>query len=115
MTIGEIADRYSICRLKSERTDLDCNEELNMLYKELCLYDNIEIYINQLYDINGSIWHLESDIRLGKEGKLGLKEVGLRAIKIRNYNGMRVKVKNTINSLHQEGFIETKSNHASEI
>jgi len=115
MTIGEIADRYSICKLKSERTDLDCHEELDMLYQELSLYENIEIYIDQLYEINGSIWSLESDIRLGKEGKLGLEEVGRRAIKIRNFNGMRVQVKNTINSLYKEGFVETKSNHASAI
>lgn len=115
MTIGEIADRYSICKLKSKRTNLDCNEELDLLRKELCLYKDIDIYIDQLYEINGSIWSLESDIRLGKEGQLGLKEVGRRAIKIRNYNGMRVQVKNSINSLFQEGFLETKSNHASQL
>jgi len=115
MTIGEIADRYSICKLKSERTDLDCYEELDMLYQELSFYENIEIYIDQLYEINGLIWSLESDIRLGKEGKLGLEEVGRRAIKIRNFNGMRVQAKNKINSLYKEGFVETKSNHASAI
>ena len=114
MTIGEIADRFSICKLKSERTDIDCSDELNLLEKELLNYANIRVYIDQLYEINGSIWTLESDIRLGKEGKLGLEEVGRRAIKIRNFNGMRVAAKNTINSLYKEGFIEQKSDHASE-
>jgi hypothetical protein len=114
MTIGEIADRFSICKLKSERTDIDCSKELCLLEKELSHYPEISIYIDQLYEINGSIWHLESDIRLGKEGKLGLEEVGRRAIKIRNFNGMRVSTKNTINQLYNQGFFEQKSDHASQ-
>ena len=114
MTIGEIADRHSICKLKLERTDLDCSIEFNALLTELNKYENIQLYLDQLYEINGSIWDLESDIRKGKEGLLGLSEVGSRALKIRNFNGMRVSIKNQINEFYKEGFIEQKIDHASE-
>ncbi len=114
MPIGEIVDRYSICKLKSERTSIDCSSEINLLLSAMKKYKDVDIYIDQLYEINGSIWDLEGDIRQGKEGDLGLKEVGRRALKIRNFNGMRVSIKNKINNLYKEGFKETKSNHASE-
>lgn len=114
MPIGEIVDRYSICKLKLERTNVDCLSEVELLVSAMNKYKDIEIYIDQLYEINGSIWDLEGEVRRGKEGKLGLEEVGRRALKIRNFNGMRVSIKNKINSFYKEGFKEIKSNHASE-
>jgi hypothetical protein len=112
MSLGEIADRYSIIKLKSERTDVDCKEEFNTLKNELN-GDEIYAYVDQLYEVNGRIWDLESDIRKGKEGELGLEEVGRRAIMIRDFNKERINIKNTINTIYKTGFIEKKINHAS--
>jgi hypothetical protein len=112
MSLGEIADRYSIIKLKSERTDVDCKEEFDTLKNELN-GDEIYAYVNQLYEVNGRIWDLESDIRKGKEGELGLEEVGRRAIMIRDFNKERINIKNTINTIYKTGFIEKKINHAS--
>ena len=89
MSLGEIADRYSIIKLKSERTDVDCKEEFDTLKNELN-GDEIYTYVDQLYKVNGRIWDLESDIRKGKEGELGLEEVGRRAIMIRDFNKERI-------------------------
>ena len=114
MTKAEVCDRFSICKLKNTRTDIDVSEELELLEKVISSYSGLNVYIDQLTDINGSIWDLESDIRRGKEGALGLEEVGRRALQIRNFNGMRVQCKNYINELHGEGFTEIKKNHASE-
>ena len=112
MSLGEIADRYSIIKLKSERTDIDCKEEFDTLKNEL-KGDEIYAYVDQLYEINGRIWDLESDIRKGKEGELGLEEVGRRAIMIRDFNKERINIKNIINTIYKTGFIEKKINHAS--
>jgi hypothetical protein len=112
MSLGEIADRYSIIKLKSERTDVDCKEEFDTLKNELN-GDEIYSYVDQLYEVNGRIWDLESDIRKGKEGELGLEEVGRRAIMIRDFNKERINIKNTINTIYKTGFIEKKINHAS--
>jgi hypothetical protein len=113
MSLGEIVDRYSIVKLKSERTDLDCFDELNALKNEIDSVENLILYVQDLIDINGKIWDLESDIRKGKEGILGLEEVGRRAIAIRELNGIRVNLKNKINTFFNTGFIEKKINHAS--
>ena len=114
MSLGEVADRYSIVKLKSERTEVDCAEELQALTEELNKAEGLAPYIQQLYEINGRVWDLESDIRKGKEGELGLEEVGRRAIMIRGINGERVAIKNTVNKIYKTGFLETKVNHASE-
>ena len=57
---------------------------------------------------------MESDIRKGKEGELGLEEVGRRAILIRNLNRERVALKNKIIEETGIGFKDVKVNHASE-
>lgn len=113
ISIGEIADRYSIVKLKSERTDVDCTTELSVLKNELDNIEGIYEFVEQLYKTNGDIWDLESDIRKGKEGELGLEEVGRRAIQIRNFNGIRIDIKNNINKKYNSGFFETKVDHAS--
>lgn len=114
MAIGDIADRYAICKLKSERLNLDNSQELLELDNEIKMYEGITSYVDSLYAINGMIWDLESDIRKGNESILGLEEVGRRAIQIREYNGVRVGIKNDINSKYNEGFVEVKMNHGSE-
>jgi hypothetical protein len=114
ISIGDITDRYSICKLKSERLSLDLSDEINQLEEELINYKGISSYVGKLYEVNGLIWDLESDIRKGNEKILGLEEIGRRALKIRDYNNVRVSIKNEINSKYNEGFIEVKMNHGSE-
>lgn len=114
ISIGDIADRYSICKLKNQRLNLDLSDELTQLENELIKYDGVTTYVGELYEVNGLIWDLESDIRKGNEAILGLEEIGRRALKIRDYNNIRVSIKNKINSNYNEGFIEVKMNHGSE-
>lgn len=114
MPIGDIIDRYSICKLKAERLSIDNKTEMDCLWKEIEQHPDVFDYVEKLYEINGKIWDLESDIRQGNEDILGLEEVGKRAIKIRNFNGTRVQYKNEINSKLNQGFIEIKMNHGSQ-
>lgn len=114
MPISEIADRYSITLLKSERIEgINLSLELKVYKEELDKYANIYDYVNRLYQINGEIWDLESDIRRGKEDILGLEEVGRRAILIRGKNKIRVSIKNEMVEKYEEGFKDIKMNHAS--
>jgi len=114
MPISEIADRYSIAILKSQRANADNKNEIDQLYNEISGYEDISIYIDSLLDINGRIWDLESDIRKGKEDEIGIEEVGRRAIKIRELNKIRVGYKNQMVKKYGEGFEDIKMNHASE-
>ena len=115
MPISEIADRYSIALLKRERASAENDQEIIMLKHEIDKYDlsEMELYIEKLVDINGKIWDLESDIRKGKENEIGLEEVGRRAIKIREFNKIRVGYKNELVKKYGEGFEDIKMNHAS--
>ncbi len=114
MPIGEIADRYSIAILKKQRADADNQDEITQFLNELNQYDGIFDYVEKLININGKIWDLESDLRKGKEGELGLEEVGRRAIQIREFNKIRVGYKNQIVDKYNEGFKDIKMNHASQ-
>ena len=113
MPISEIADRYSIALLKQERAAADNAAEINTLHKELIQYEDVMLFVSKLKEINGKIWDLESDIRKGKEGELGLEEVGRRAIQIREFNKIRVGYKNEMVQIYGEGFEDIKMNHAS--
>lgn len=118
MPIGEILDRYSIAILKKERASAENQQEIEDLTQEIDSYKQThEEFINEkidkLIEINGMIWDLESDIRKGREGELGLEEVGRRAIKIREFNKIRVGHKNDVVEVFGEGYKDIKMNHAS--
>ena len=70
--------------------------------------------VDRLVIVNNRIWHLEADIRKGKEGLLGLEEVGRRAIEIREHNAERVALKNELTKrLDPGGLFDVKVDHAS--
>ncbi|MFA5889100.1 MAG: hypothetical protein WC857_02620 [Candidatus Paceibacterota bacterium] len=124
MSLAEIIDRYTILKLKKERmsglTSDQVLYEKPSLEKEYGLYGQAidrfrqkdteieEEWINKLYEINAKIWDIESDIRQGKEKILGLKEVGRRAIVIRELSEVRVAVKNEIVEKSKNGFKEVR-------
>ena len=117
--IGEVLDRFAILRLKLERIkDKNLIPEYEAFKKAMNEYkkNGVEIkqkWIDDLYEYNGKIWDLEFDIRRGKEGELGLEEVGRRAIAIRNLNNVRVNIKNKIAEETGVGFKDIKKDHAS--
>lgn len=120
MPLAEVIDRFVIVKLKTERIKTEDKKEEYEHYKKV-LEDykkqgiNIkQEWIDRLYEANGKIWDLEHDIRKGKEGLLGLEEVGRRAIQIREINKTRISIKNEIVEKTGSGFKDIKMNHASE-
>ena len=69
MPLSEILDRYTITKLKSERTDEDVTDELRTYKREIENPDylqkssQIASFIEQLYEIIGELWETEGDIR----------------------------------------------------
>ena len=117
---GDIIDRLAICQLKAIRiNNPTCKREfreyldelfvLFMQYPEICWWK----FIREAVLVNDAIWELESAVRQGKLDN-DSKEVGKRAIEIRNWNKKRIDIKNQINALTGEGFIEGKTDHLSE-
>jgi hypothetical protein len=64
MPISEIIDRYTITKLKTERTDEDVSDELTSYRTEIDKYKiDVEKYIDRMYDINGTLWNYETQMR----------------------------------------------------
>lgn len=119
MPLPEILDRMSILKLKIERIgEPHLKKEMDAYEQALGEFEAKgvmikEEWISELYKINSEIWDLEADIRKGKEGELGLEEVGRRAIMIRDKNKLRVGIKNKIVEETGIGFKDVKMAHAS--
>ena len=115
MPLSEILDRYTITKLKSERTDEDVSNELRTYIKEIDHPDYIEKsdqifpFIDRLYKINGELWDTEGDIRKGVE--MPLDEIGRLALKVRDLNCKRNEIKAEIVEAFSEGFKEIKINY----
>ena len=115
MPLSEILDRYTITKLKSERTNEDVSDELRTYKKEVDNPDYVErsnqiiSFIDRLYEINGELWDTEGDIRKGVE--MPLEEIGRLALKVRDLNCIRNEIKAEIVDTFAEGFKEIKVNY----
>ena len=124
--LDELLDKRSIILLKIERIP-NKRDKLQKEYEDytgaileyedekITSSEEVDIWHNELYKINGQIWDLEADIRLGKEGELGLEETGKRALQIRDLNHERILVKRDIVVKTGVGYLPIKENHASEV
>lgn len=121
MPICELCDRLTIAQLKMQRLPDDELDKAG-LREQTAYYwsgvdpDNAKLQdlIHLLRDVNGQIWDAEWAIRLGMDDRLGLEEIGRRAIAVRDLNRKRVAIKNKITELvNQPAFLDCKMNHAS--
>jgi hypothetical protein len=115
MPLSEIIDRYTITKLKSERTNEDVSDELRTYKAEIDNPDYVErsnqivSFIDRLYEINGQLWDTEGDIRNGVD--MPLDEIGRLALKVRDLNCERNEIKAEVVDTFAEGFKEIKINY----
>jgi hypothetical protein len=115
MPLSEILDRYTITKLKSERTEENVSDELKTYKIEIDSPDYVDrsnqiaSFIDRLYEINGQLWDTEGDIRKGVE--MPLEEIGRLALKVRDLNCKRNEIKAEIVDTFSEGFKEIKINY----
>ena len=115
MPLAEVLDRYTITKLKSERTNEDVSDELRTYKREIDNSDYAEksnlitTFVERLYKINGKLWDTEGNIRKGVE--MPLEEVGKLALEVRDLNIERNAIKAEIVDTFSEGFKEIKINY----
>ena len=115
MPLSEILDRYTITKLKSERTNEDVSDELQTYKSEVENPDysekssEIASFVDRLYGINGELWDTEKDIRKGVD--MPLEKVGRLALKVRDLNRKRNEIKAEVVDTFSEGFKEIKINY----
>ena len=114
----ELVDRYSIAKLKNQKTDGANHTEFEFYHQQLKNIDSdlskIEPELEQLYQIHEQIWNLESQLKSGKESELSLEEIGRRAISIRDLNNQRIRLKNLMAEKLDCKIKEIKKDHLSE-
>ena len=123
MPISEIIDRYTITKLKTERTDEDVSDELTSYRTEIDRYNiDVEKYIDRMYEINGTLWNYETQMRKLMDSRNGtgpivdandlpLVEIGKLALLVRDINGTCNGVKSEIVEKFSEGFKDIKINY----
>ena len=116
MPISEIIDRYTITKLKTERTDEDVSEELDSYRGEIDKYEiDVEKYIDRMYEINSTLWTYETEMRRLMDSRNGtgpvvdanelpLEKIGKLALLVRDLNGTRNGLKSEIVEKFSEGF-----------
>jgi len=125
--LDELLDKRSIIQLKIER--IEDNSDKERLKKEfedytkaieeyvkerVCSFKQVKEWHKELYEANGTTWNLETNIRKGQTGDMSLDEIGKTAIKIRESNGVRVRIKSKIVETVGIGYKDIKINHASQ-
>lgn len=113
--VVELLDRLVIARIKLRKTQGANQAEFDYYNDQAQQYDldSIKVMLDKLEDVHLRIWALEADLRLGLEGKLGLEEIGKRAIEIRNLNNRRVQIKNDMAEHLNCDVREIKKDHVS--
>jgi len=116
-SFGDVVDKMTILSRKIYFGEEDAIEELSYLKGALNLPESklgdLLVATIRLAQMNFEIWNLENEIRRGDKS-LSVEEVGLRALKIRDFNRKRVRYKNLINRITGIGFVEFKIQHRSQ-
>ena len=113
--LGDVIDKLSILNMKvyfGDESSISEHRYLEQSLKSYGIDGKIITNAMRLMFMNRMIWELENEMRNGGEDRLGLEEVGKRAVKIRDFNKKRIEYKNIINS-HSNGFVEKKVLHRS--
>lgn len=131
--LGDVLDRLSIAKLKSERIGSEDSKKEYAEFKKFLdekqkKYPQYEfhVWLDIFVKVNSAIWLLEAALKSGKtilpnphwlddkKNSRALSHIGKSSIQIREYNGVRVALKNMVNDIVKEGFQDQKKDHGSE-
>ena len=117
ISLGELIDKISILaikekKIKDEKKNNLIREELTLLRKtlnEVANNNSINNYLNQLIDVNSTLWKIEDEIRdCEKNKKFDQKFIELaRSVYITN--DRRAEIKLEINNKFGSKIVEVKS------
>jgi len=114
--IIELVDRYTIARVKYEKTVGANQAELDFYQQQIDLLDKdlIATELQELENIHRRIWAMEDDFKKCRVDQVDLAEIGRRALEIRDINNYRVQYKNAIATKLNDPVKEIKKDHTSE-
>ena len=114
--IIELVDRYTIARVKYDKTSGANVAELEFYQSEVDKLDInlIKDDLIELENIHRRIWAMEDDFKKCRLNGVDLAEIGRRALEIRDINNHRVQYKNSIAAKCNDAVREIKQDHTSE-
>jgi len=112
----ELVDRYTIARVKYDKTSGANAAELDFYSAQIAKLDVklIQAELLALEDIHRRIWAMEDDFKKCRIDGADLSEIGQRALDIRDLNNYRVQYKNSIADKLNDPVREIKQDHTSE-
>ncbi|MDD4975601.1 MAG: DUF6165 family protein [Bacteriovorax sp.] len=116
ISLGELVDKISILRIKLQKIE-DPAKLIHVEKEEFALSTslnslnlvNIDHHINEMVDINLTLWKIEDDIREFERTKNFNQEFIELARLVYITNDERFNRKNTINTIYKSGLVEVKS------
>ena len=114
--IIELVDRYTIARVKYDKTAGANRAELEFYQREIdkLNIDLINEDLAELENVHRRIWAMEDDFKKCRLDGVDLAEIGRRALEIRDINYYRVQYKNSIAAKCNDAVREIKQDHTSE-
>lgn len=114
--IIELVDRYTIARVKYDKTSGANAAELEFYQGQIDKLDvaAIQADLTELENIHRRIWSLEDDFKKCRLDGVDLAEIGRRALEIRDINNFRVQYKNSMAAKCNDAVREIKQDHTSE-
>ena len=114
--IIELVDRYTIARVKYEKTNGTNTAELSFYQLEINKLDInlIKDDLLALENIHRRIWAMEDDFKKCRIDGAPLSDIGQRALDIRDLNNHREAYKNSIAEKLKDPVREIKQDHTSE-
>ena len=116
ISLGELVDKLSILRIKLQKIE-DPTKLGHITKEEFALasslnglnLSNIEHHLNEMVDINLTLWEIEDNIREFERAKNFNQEFIELARLVYITNDERFNRKNTINTIYKSGLVEVKS------
>lgn len=114
VSTGEIVDKFTILKIKLEKVDSNTDKFANIkkeydMLKQCVKELNIsEILINEMYDVNKTLWEIEDNIRILESKKIFDDKFVTLARSVYITNDIRFSVKDKINKMTLSDLREEK-------
>lgn len=116
VSIGELVDKWTILKIKSEMISdseklININKEKSYLYKKILTIDGLinDDLSENLLNTNYSLWRVEEDLRdCESKDRFDLLFISL-ARSVYKLNDLRSEIKRKINVKYNSNFVEEKS------
>jgi|694.fasta_scaffold02784_13 hypothetical protein len=116
ISIGELIDKWTILKIKSERISdqsklINIKKEIEYLYNEVLKIKGLinDDLSENLLKVNQMLWQVEDDLRVFESNNIFNESFVSSARSVYKLNDLRASIKMKINLKYNSNFVEEKS------